>query len=385
MRHSHLVFRGTRKAFSLIELMVVMGIMAFLAAMVMLIAPSVLDHDRARDAATQVQGSLQNARLRAMRDGMPRGVRLLIDPTSTGTAFSTSSSYQYIEVPPWLILSGNGSTNPYLQFQYTMTSGQVTGRSCTINNLTAAQLAQIMAIVNNNEMSLPPTLGLPTLNFWTTIVPGSCTSSSKAAPYTCSISLSLYPDAALGASTNWVAFAGNNTTAYWGIYQAPRPLLGEPTVLMPLNTTIDLSDGVSMPSFTAVGGNQKNGATSYDILFSPSGQMMVPYGVSQVFLWIRDPSKGNAGQGQIANNPAAGNTYTSGNPFYSISPLSLGGSVNPWSCYNNTYIDMLTVGGEQMLVSIKGSSGATGVSPIYWPTAAPLTPYSYAQQAANSP
>ena len=48
-------FTNKRAGFTLIEMMVVMALIAILAVMVMLIAPGVLDADRARDGATQLQ------------------------------------------------------------------------------------------------------------------------------------------------------------------------------------------------------------------------------------------------------------------------------------------------------------------------------------------
>jgi prepilin-type N-terminal cleavage/methylation domain-containing protein len=418
-----------RTGFTLIELMVVMAIIAFLAATVMLVAPSVLDKDRARDAATQLQGALQNARVRAMRDGLPRGVRLLIDGASQGSMFTTASSYQYIEVPSWLLLTNQSGTNvdPYLQLSYTLgPQQQVTSRTCSINNLSYQQYLQLQQLVNGNVSQVPPVLGLPTINFWSSIIPGSFVPNPvpkpNTSPCSCTVMLTIYPDSMLGAQTLWIAplnAAGTinatstgaatispNGPAYFGIYQPQRPLLGEPIVSMPLNTIIDLSDGVSRPSFTGVGGNIAtpgivtgsglDGANAqanlpgYDILFAPSGQMIVPYGISQVFLWVRDSSKGQASpaaspaQLQVANvfppNPDPAR------PLLSISPIQWQPANSP-TLYTpaGPWYTTLATGGEQLLVTIKANSGGTGVSPIFTPVVPTDTPYNYALKAANSP
>jgi len=385
-----------RAGFTLIEMMVVMALIALLTAMVMLIAPNILDKDRARDAATQLQGALQNARMRAMRDGVPRGVRLIVDPSSTGATFTTSSSYQYIEIPPWLLFSNasgatpTSGTAPYLLLNDTLATAPVTlsgntypigsiastatpFRTCTIGGLTSGQLGQLSAIVNGVSSS-SPTLGLPTINFWTQIVlpsqGGTFTQSgpSGTGTYTCTITLAVYPDAMLGAATVWSPPAGFTGPSYFGIYQSPRPLLGEPAMQMPVNTCVDLSNGVSQPSPAPVA----SGYQGYDILFSPSGQLMTPAGVGQVYLWVRDPTKGN---GTPISNPDP-----NGGSFYSMSPAALGGSYT-----SPQYAAILPQAGEQLLVSIRASSGGTGVSPVFWPTATNPTPYFYATSASNAP
>jgi prepilin-type N-terminal cleavage/methylation domain-containing protein len=378
-------FDNKRAGFTLIELMVVMALIAFLAALVMLIAPGVLNKDRARDAASQLQGALQNARMRAMRDGLPRGVRLIVDPanvqpnptTNTSPFFVQSASYQYLEVPPWLIFTNptvTGGNVPYLQISDTISpsqqtingtvypAGSITTRTCTIGNLTQNQynlLSQIVAASVSTPYAAP-SLGLPTINFWTTIVPGSFTAGTQGPTvWSCSIVLFVYPDGPLGAASNWMTYQ-------FGIYSVPRPLLGEAVVQLPLNTSVDLSNGCSQPSFSAVNGIV--GVNDYDILFAPSGQLMSPTGVGQIFLWIRDPNKGTG--------PT---TFTyQGYSAYSMSPLwtATGG----WT--NQAVLDQ---GGEQLLVSIKANSGGTGVSPVFWPTPTNQNPYTYALQASNSP
>jgi prepilin-type N-terminal cleavage/methylation domain-containing protein len=390
-----------RAGFTLIEMMVVMALIALLTAMVMLIAPNILDKDRARDAASQLQGALQNARMRAMRDGVPRGVRLIVDPTSTGATFTTASSYQYIEVPPWLLFTNasgatpTSGTAPYLSLSDTLATAPVPitvngttttypigsiastttpFRTCTIGGLTTGQLSQLTTIVNGTSSSAP-TLGLPTINFWTQIVQGSLTQINATS---CTIQLAVYPDAMLGAATVWSPPAGFTGPSYFGIYQSPRPLLGEPAIQMPVNTCVDLSNGVSQPSLAQyaqiLGAASTSGLQGYDILFSPSGQMMTPAGVGQVYLWVRDPMKGN---GTAIPNP-----NPNGGSFYSMSPYNW----SPTGLYTTPqFAAILPLAGEQLLVSIRANSGGTGVSPVFWPTATIPTPYFYAASASNAP
>jgi prepilin-type N-terminal cleavage/methylation domain-containing protein len=428
MRHAH----GIRAGFTLIELLVVMALMATLAALVMLVAPGVMDKDRARDAASQLQGALHNAR---MRDGMPRGIRLLIDSDSvpqvpvqsaanqpSQNIFLKSTSYQFIEVPPWLLFTnqdGAKATNPnivppFLQINLTLnpkastqtvngqtvtyqagsigTTAGVANRTCTIGGLTPAQLNQLNGMIS--AASSPVTVGLPTLNVWTQIVPNSFTQTSAS---TCTVNLTVYPDLQMGAATTWSTYTGFSGPAYFGIYQTPRPLLGESVVTMPLNTCVDLSDGVSSPSFgdlinqTASQGDvtYKSLAQStlgYDILFSPGGQLLLPGGSGQVNLWVRDPTKGVV-------TPGLGNDPSSNNPYCSLCPsaASLGNiHKNQYAAFYDTatqtgppslYNEALTRGGEQLLVTIKARAGGTGVSPIFWGN----SPYTYSISSASLP
>jgi hypothetical protein len=102
--------------------------------------------------------------------------------------------------------------------------------------------------------------------------------------------------------------------------------------------------------------------------------MMMPYGVGQVFLWVRDPTKGIATPG-LPHNPDP-----NGGAFCSISPFAttLGGYTQA------QYQTALTEGGEQLLVTVKGISGGTGVNPVFWPTAINPNPYYNALLASNS-
>lgn len=276
--------RRPRAGFTLIEMLVVIGLILLLGAIVMAIAPGALERDRASAAVTQLQGALQISRAKAVRDGLPRGIRLL----ATG---AQATEYQYIESPPVFVPNPLGpGANVYVQFDYTAAaagSGQVTGRTCTITGLTADQAAQVVA---------DTTLQMPTLGT------GFRVTGTAGGPSPLTVTLERYPDEQLGAATRW-------RTYHFGLYAPPRPLLGEPNVLLPDRSAVDLSAGRSVLPATA--GN-------LDILFGPGGNLITPGGAGHVFLWVRDP-------------------------------------VRP----NN-----LQQGGEQLLVVIKGQTGAVGGAPI---------------------
>jgi len=254
-----------RRGFTLIELLVVMALIAGLAAMAMIVAPGAMNKDRAATAVSQIQSALQISRARAIRDGLPRGVRFLWNGSNNVT------EYQYIESPPLFVPNPGApigvppytpTTPPYVQFNYTPATGPVTNRTCTINALDPAHQLQVFA---------GGTMYLPTLGTWHRFLTASAPSASMT------VTLDSYPDQQLGAETQW-------RTYHFGLNGGPRALLGEPTLQLPQATCVDLS--LSSP-----GGG---GGQDYDILFAPSGLLVntsSTQGVGQVFLWVRDPAK----------------------------------------------------------------------------------------------
>jgi prepilin-type N-terminal cleavage/methylation domain-containing protein len=316
--------RTTRNGFTLIELLVVIALIAALAGMTMLIAPSAMDRDRAATAATEITGALQISRARAIRDGFPRGIRLVYNNSPQAVSF------QYIESPPVFVpdpfatiqltppnppsplTPPDYNSAPWVEFIYTVSAGTITNRTCNIRKLTTDQANQIIASVNANGPF--PTLALPTLGVAPQIVSlasvnGDGAMANGTTLQQLALNLGRYPDGALGGQTAW-------RTYHFGIYGPPRPLLGEPTYPLPQRSSVDLS--LSSP----VGG-----ANDYDILFGPGGQLVdtnSTQGAAQIFLWLRDPTRGTP-----PPSPAF---------------------------FQN--------GGEMIIVVIKAKSGAVGTAPV---------------------
>jgi prepilin-type N-terminal cleavage/methylation domain-containing protein len=368
------MMRNTRRGFTLIELLVVLGLLATLAAMAMVVAPGIMERDRSVEAVTSLKQWLEISRARAARDRLPRGVRLIVDTTKPVSDQLWVTECQYIEAPPVLLFNieppyPNGfvdSTNPSLtvpagnanavpsplsprvEFAYTTApapmaaglpaQGTITNRQCWIRGLTLEQAATVINYASNNQR---PSLWLPVLGTWhrilattpNTIVPLPTPATANPQSYDIALTLDGYPDAQLGASTNYV-------THYFGIYGPPRPLLGEPTLQLPRDTCVDLNAGVSVPG-GAVG-------TDYDILFAPGGQMAftpATGGFSHVFLWFRDPSK-----------------------VLSVAPVA--------GVYD---VPTLERGGEMMILAIK-ASGAMGIEPV---DHSPTDPFAFARQSVS--
>jgi prepilin-type N-terminal cleavage/methylation domain-containing protein len=77
-----------RRGFTLIELMVVIGIVLLIAVMTASAINLTVNGDKVRAASRQVQSYLAGARDRAIYSKSPRGVRFLLDPTNNRTVSS---------------------------------------------------------------------------------------------------------------------------------------------------------------------------------------------------------------------------------------------------------------------------------------------------------
>ena len=329
------MLRTTRKrqGFTLVELLVVMAILVTLAALTLLVVPNVLDQDRTTDGASITRQYLMIAKARAARDGLPRGVRLIVSLDANNPAKTDSrwvTELQYTESPPVIVGSAtpnaspgtdkNGfllppiTPQPTIQIYYQPNS--LTPHCYLINGGAADGQIQSDLLIPRAPLMFLPDLRDPAnvadVGFWcrvTKYIPQNGTTPPE-------LQLDRYPD--LGAATNYV-------TNDFGVYGAPRPLPGEPTQPLPKDICIDLAS--SSPAGSA--------ASDYDILFAPNGQVVNSTG--QINLWVRNYKK----------------------------PGGSGGNFQ--------------LGGEQQIVALKAKSGSLGVFPVSWTG----SPYQYALSGAT--
>lgn len=417
-------FDQVRRGFTLIELLVAMAVIIVLTGLALVVVPGILDQDRTTDGASLTRQWLMISKNRAGRDGLPRGVRLVVALDPNNPLKSTASAVppypelfvtelQYTESPPVLLPNPNMVANvvpgrrlnqqtnqqilttPYVAMFYTATSasgtppnlvgtGVLSNQSCEIRNLTFDQAVQVIP---------GSIIALPTLGTWhrvlntptplqqgginplqvtgvsvttTTNPPTATITRTDPTLYTVRLVLDRYPDAVLGAAStaptsvlpgtvqpdpSWITF-------HFGIYGAPRPLLGEPLLQLPKNICIDLNKGLSRPEAVPVAAGPPPVFQDYDIVFAPSGQVIFR-AEGQINLWVRDFTK-------VRN---MGPT--------SFTPLT----------YN---VAAFQTGGEQQIVALKTRSGSLGVFPVYWPNLAtgqyPVgDPYFFATQGATAP
>jgi prepilin-type N-terminal cleavage/methylation domain-containing protein len=83
-----------RPGFTLIEMLVVLGIILLLSTLAVIYYPKLQDSQQMIRASDKVVQALGNARQRAKRDGLPTGVRFEVDPT---TGYITQ--FEYIQQP----------------------------------------------------------------------------------------------------------------------------------------------------------------------------------------------------------------------------------------------------------------------------------------------
>src|SRR2546429_698108 len=91
-----------RGGFTLVELLVAIGLLLVLMTLAILIIPSINNAQQATQAGTQLQQWLEIAKQSAMRDRAPRGIRLLPGKGTSATVQVTD--LEFLEQPPDLYL-----------------------------------------------------------------------------------------------------------------------------------------------------------------------------------------------------------------------------------------------------------------------------------------
>ena len=274
-----------RSAFTLVELLVTMGIIVALAALTAaFVSTGAIDSQRLISSADRTSGWLVIAKNRALRDQAPRGVRFFINGNSVTEA-------QYIEVPePWVpnpTLNENEGRIVFIQEADTTTGvvdpskyrayyvassfGEFDQRVKAGSSLYLSDFGQ------SYQLTVDPTASNVTI--------GNPASSQPARLLT----LSSYPRFNAASSTSP---QGTLVTYQFGFQSSARPLLGETPLEIPAGTVIDWRNGPSptLPSTTSTTINVKDQGGYFDILFAPSGQVLNNSN-GYIALWIRDPEK----------------------------------------------------------------------------------------------
>lgn len=358
-----------RPGFTLVELLVVVALLIVIAALTVAVMNSgFLSSQKVVGGADRVSGWLLISKQRAKRDGAPRGVRFFL--TAPAGAIVVPNSWevreaQYIEAPdPWACnpdaeLNPSG---PRLVLYYTQ-DDQV---NAAANRPNYQMVARRVFFVSNNQADLnefdqrvgvgdylilpefgtsyritgvqnpgnsPPLLSEPRLTTPSLLTPLNARE----------IGLATFPDLGPAASNAPgtmpvppASLPPTLVTYQFGFQSAPRPLLGEPTLLLGGDVVIDYRSPVTAPPYPVngllpmggtVGGNVgyrdwgspasatfpnappywpvtttgvqttppgviPAGATTayFDVLFAPSGAVM--YNPSPLIaLWVRGADK----------------------------------------------------------------------------------------------
>lgn len=304
-----------RGGFTLVELLVGMGLIILLSALAVGVAYSgILDSHKLTAGTDRINGWLLQARGKAARNQSPVGVRFLIDPTGL-----KCTEAQFIEVPDPFNPNPAGRHDGFrLVFLYHQPAGAGPPPfqreiHVVADNAAAFPLATILS-----EVSVGDVLSVPefaTLHRVTGLVDlraaptlrrfDPATSTYVPVP---SIRLTVANDALLpdlGGLRNDPAggpppsytppdreFVPNYSTTTFGFLRQPRPILGEPTLQLSSGTVIDISADITKPTTlhdaAYLPGPALNPGGAMDVLFAPSGELMNAT-QGKVVLWVRNP------------------------------------------------------------------------------------------------
>jgi prepilin-type N-terminal cleavage/methylation domain-containing protein len=247
---------SARPAFTLVELIVVIAIIAGLAALTVLIFPRLQESQRVAKGADVVQGQLFLAKQMALRDQLPRGVRLIQDSTGYVT------SLQIIEQPL-----------PY--------TGQGVTVNTTVPSATFSTAIPAGAVLPGDYLDL----------------------SASGDTYTTDSPHALHritgPATLVTAPTTTVTLASAPTITSATVYRiirSARPAVGINPVALPSDVAVDPGTSLAtapVPPSGIRGIAPLDATTNFvDILFDPSGKVLSTAGATgKVILYVYDPTK----------------------------------------------------------------------------------------------
>jgi prepilin-type N-terminal cleavage/methylation domain-containing protein len=297
--------RSARRAFTLVELLIVMALILLLAALAVVFYPDLSTSERARRGALNIQGWMLIAKQRAKRDGLPTGLRFLTYSTMapTGRNCTFCNQIVYIQQPPDFAVGRCTATS----------APDVTPMTATLNtNVQASQYSQTGAedefdIQNGDYFELYGggfVRQILSVSVTTSPSPSSTLTMLYNNPLAGSTQLSM-PMLGSTTSPSVPATSPTNAGPNYRVIRQPRELPGEPVLTLPNNVAIDLTSpgspvggvaGVTIQAWSNPPVRTSLNPTSTfqykEIVFSPTGAVIGsgnqnPYD-GQIYLWVRD-------------------------------------------------------------------------------------------------
>jgi type II secretory pathway pseudopilin PulG len=267
---------------TLVELIVVMAIIAGLAALVLLILPRLQDSQRTAKGADIVQGQLFVARQMALRDQLPRGVRLV----STGNFGNRFDQLQLIEQPPAYTTGvvRNLILNPNTTWPQDPTTGwfviqfnpdPITGAQPDFSNgaVQPGDLLDLSAANDNYTVVSPPASGAMHLIMKV------------------QLPTAVSPPMVWVLSQPQITYTGSPFPFYYRIIRSPRALTGEAPITLPNGIVVDASNSSPTPGLSII---PQDTDGNFEVLFDPSGKVLRAAGnQGKVVLWVMDVSNNN--------------------------------------------------------------------------------------------
>lgn len=259
-----------RKAFTLVEMLVVIAIILAVAALAAAFAPRVNDNQKMSRAVDNLQQWLLTAKMRAKRDGLATGLRFALAPGDTLGV--SHSQFQYIQQPEPLTggtWTGGVFTGGLLTFAGQVTAGvetvTFTGVDFTLGGVAnpAQWLVQPGDVLEINGGGVYTIGQVSPASPTNTLVLGM---PNAANPYVTPPTPSVY-DLLL-------SIPATSPTANYRILRQPRLLVGEEPLNLPTNYAANFS---YIPGYLPLtkGSNVALGFSGYpEILFSPSGAVV---------------------------------------------------------------------------------------------------------------
>lgn len=365
--------RPGRAGYTLVEILVVMGLMMLLAALAAAVGYSgLIGSQRVVGASDRASGWLIIARQTAVRDRAPRGVRFIGVPDPSGAVYFREA--QYVEAPEAFIPNPNQESNPQgprLVFAYDWL-----GPAQPTRGGNAVDSKEVYFVATNpldlaefyDRVTVGDTLILPEFNatYRVTTAPAAAQSNLEVGGVTIpaaqavKITLQTQPDlAAAGVRAAPPPPTGKPTTlvTYKYAFQGQaRPVLGEPVLQLTNGMAIDYrvtgqTTTLGVPLKRDASGNPEvdaDGKVTFDILFSPSGQVLGNAN-SLICLWVRNPEN--------VPHPRPGPTGTEDLVAYNAA-------------------------GDQVLVVVSTRSGLISTQPVNPPP--DVDPYRFAKDGQNN-
>jgi prepilin-type N-terminal cleavage/methylation domain-containing protein len=233
--------QNRRFAFTLVEMLVVLGIILSLAVMTVLFMPRIQEQQRVRQGADLLQGWLLMAKQRALRDRIPTGIRL----QPSGQSPSFVQDLQYVQKPDDYT---QGGISLWRANQATFVGADLHGPAGDT--------------VQPGDYLLVRGEGLPSL----------IASVNSSTTLQVASTIHAYPPQP-------------GTTCSYRIVRQPRPLAGEQPLNLPQDVIIDMSQGKSLNV-------PQRAPNAWEILFAPSGMVIGQgTGSAPIAFWLRDVSR----------------------------------------------------------------------------------------------
>lgn len=276
--------RVVRPGFTLIELLVVISLIAILGAMGVYFLPSFNDSARAAKGAGQLQSWLQMARVRALRDQTPTGLRLQAFGTTTATA-----KFQFVAQPDdYAVGQATVTANsPTVSFSAPCDLLGSTGDNVKggdfIEFLGSGLVHQIRSVDGQTALTLV---------------------ANSAPSFSITPSGQNYP-------------SSTSPIPNYRIIRQPR-VSDDEVLELPSGIVVEQGKSIQTPSMSPV-------AAPFDMLFSPTGAVLTPGVGDRVIFWVRDGARANPTDGEptlivvyarsglvtpFPVNPTAGSEYS---------------------------------------------------------------------------